>query len=335
MKKLQCIILSICLLGTTLFTTGCSKTAEPISKTGCYFDTVITITLYCDDAEKYIEECFSIANTYEKLFSATKEGSDIHTLNHSHGEVVTVHPDTITLIQAAMASAKESEGLFDPTVGALSSLWKTAIKEKEPPTDNDIIEATKTISYENIVINGNTVKLENDAQIDLGGIAKGYIADKMKAYLLEQGITNGLINLGGNVLAVGPKSAEHPMYTIAIQKPFSEDGEAIASVKITDQSVVTSGTYQRYFKDGKKIYHHILDLSTGYPCENNLDSVTIICDKSIDGDTLSTTVFLMGFDRGFEYVESLEDTEAIFITKDGNIKTTSGIGKTIPFQELE
>ena len=320
---------------TCIFTTACSRNPESVSKTGCYFDTVITITLYCDNAQQYIDECFDIAEKYENLFSVTKKGSDIYNLNHSNGQTVTLNTETVALIQEGITYAKESDGAFDLTVGTLSSIWQEAIKNKELPTEEEVINALSAVSWKNIVISGNTVKLNNGAKLDLGGIAKGYIADRMKEYLLEQGIQNGLINLGGNVLAVGPKSSDNPMYTIAIQTPFSEDGEAIASVKITDQSVVTSGTYQRYFKVEDHVYHHILDLTTGYPCENDLNSVTIICDKSIDGDALSTTVFLMGLKDGLKYVENLPDTEAVFITKEGEIKTTSGMGKTIPFQEIK
>lgn len=334
MKKLYGFILIMCLVCTCIFTTACSRQPEPVSKTGCYFDTVITITLYCEDAEHYIDECFAMADKYENLFSTTKEGSDIYILNHSQGEAVTLEPETIELIEAGIKYAKDSDGTFDLTVGNLSSIWQDAIKKKEIPPQEDVKKALSTISWKNIIVKGDTVRLENDVRLDLGGIAKGYIADKMKEYLLKQGITCGLINLGGNILAVGPKATEPATYAIAIQKPFSKDGEAIASVKITDQSVVTSGTYQRYFEESNHIYHHILDLNTGYPCENDLYSVTIICDKSIDGDALSTTVFLMGLDNGLAYVENLPDTESIFITKDGKLHTTSGIGKTIPYQEL-
>ena len=333
MKKIKTALLCIILVCTTFFQTACSGKPEPISKTGCYFDTVVTITLYCDDAGKYIDECFAMAERYEKLFSATMEGSDIYKLNHCNGQVTALDPETVVLIQEGIRYTKESNGSFDITVGNLSSIWQQSIKEQRLPKESDVSSALSTVSYKNVVINGNTVQLLNDTKIDLGGIAKGYIADRMKEYLLSQGVKNGLINLGGNVLAVGPKSPDEPMYNIAIQSPFSKNGEAIASVKITDQSVVTSGTYQRYFNEKGRVYHHILDLTTGYPCDNDLDSVTIICKKSIDGDALSTTVFLMGCDDGLQYVENTKDTEAIFITKKGDIKTTSGIGKDIPFQK--
>ena len=157
----------------------------------------------------------------------------------------------------------------------------------------------------------------------------------MKAYLNSQGITSGLIDLGGNILALGPKEHQDTAsYTIGIQKPFSDDGDPIAAIEVTDQSVVTSGIYQRYFESDGVLYHHILDTATGYPCDNGLASVTIINNSSVDGDALSTTCFAMGLTDGLAFAESLPDTEAIFITTDGELHCTSGIGTAIPFLDL-
>ena len=167
----------------------------------------------------------------------------------------------------------------------------------------------------------------------MGGIAKGYIADKMKDYLNEKGITSGMINLGGNVLTLGDKP-DGSNYNIGIQKPFSDDGTAIASVEVSDKTVVSSGVYERYFYVGDNFYHHILNPKTGYPYDNNLLGVTIICPKSVDGDGLSTTCFALGLEDGMKLIESLDDTEAVFITDDYELHTTSGIGSNIPFHEM-
>ena len=334
-KKLYIFALSFCLLCSSIFLGGCSSPKDQISKTDFYFDTVITITLYDAAYEKELEHCFSMAAKYENLFSAQKGNTEIWQINHSNGKPVTVSDETIALLEAGIEYSKKSNGTFDITVGKLSSLWDFSENSaKHLPSEDEIAAALATIDYHNVIIDGNTVTLTNpDAAIDLGGIAKGYIADQMKAYLNKQGITSGLINLGGNVLCVGPKTGEEKTYTIAIQKPFSEDGTVLATVKVSDASVVTSGTYQRYFEVNGKRYHHILDLTTGYPCNNTLDSVTIISKKSVDCDALSTTVFLMGLDDGLSYVENLSGVEAIFVTTSGDIKYTSGIGKTIPFEQ--
>lgn len=327
------------LLCTSLFLSlfsGCGKadTAEPITKTGVYFDTVISITLYGTDMDDKFQGCFDLASKYENYFSNTLPDSDISKINTNIGTPVSVHDETIDLLQKGLAYGNLSNGSFDITIGELSDLWDFSNNTGTIPADTNISNALSTIDYHNVVINGNEVSLlAPSTTIDLGGIAKGYIADKMKAYLNEQGITSGIINLGGNVLTVGPKD-NNDTYNIAIQKPFSEDGSPIASVEITDQSVVTSGTYQRYFKKDGIIYHHILDVTTGYPYENDLCSVTIINDSSVDGDGLSTTCFTYGLEKGMDYIESLDNTEAIFITNEEKIYYTSGIGTKIPFHDL-
>ena len=226
-----------------------------------------------------------------------------------------------------------SDGIFDVTIGKLSDLWNISTKALLNETDasmvpakSEIDTALATVDYRNIVIDGNEVSLRNpDSRIDLGGIAKGYIADKMKAYLKEHHVTSGHINLGGNVLCIGEKPDGSP-YNIGLQKPFADDGSSIAAVKIADQTVVSSGIYERYFKVDDTLYHHLLDTSTGYPIDNELLGVSIITTDSVDGDALSTICFALGVDRGMELIESLPDAEAIFIDADYVLHESSGIG---------
>lgn len=151
--------------------------------------------------------------------------------------------------------------------------------------------------------------------INLGAIAKGYIADKMKEYLVEQGVKSAIIDLGGNVLCVGEKTDASP-FRVGIRKPFADRSETAAIMEISDKSVVSSGVYERFFKKDGVLYHHILNPKTGYPYENNLISVTIISDESTDGDGLSTTCFALGLEKGMELVNSLSDVQAVFITDD-------------------
>jgi thiamine biosynthesis lipoprotein len=326
MKKHLIPYVLFCLLMVTCFG-GCAGESEATSKTGLYFDTVITLTLYGSDAE-YLDDCFALAQHYEDLLSRTKEGTDIWNINHSGGQPVTVSQETFALIRIGLDYCEASNGLFDITVGALSDLWDFTSEDPHLPDPDDIRDALASVDYHMISMDEEScsVTLTNpNAQIDLGGIAKGYIADQMKTYLLGQGVSSGILNLGGNILCIGAKSTVDGNYNVAIQKPFSEDGEPIASLKLKDQSVVTSGTYQRYFTCDGVVYHHILDLSTGYPMQNNLSSVTIISSTSVEGDALSTTCFLMGLDEGMDYIESLDDVEAIFITDDDQIYCSSGM----------
>ena len=324
---------------------GCSKETKKVSKEGFYFDTIITITLYGTDDKKYINDCFSLASEYENKFSNTVESSEISQINDANGAYVTVSDDTLKLIQDGIAYADESDGRFDIAIGTLSDLWNISeIAENLDSSDNEadasvlpseeaVQEALQHIDYHAIDIKGNQVRLTDpDVRLDLGGIAKGYIADQMRTYLREQGITEGVISLGGNVLTLGEKKSGDD-YSIGIQKPFASSGTSLGVIKVKDASVVSSGIYERYYRIGDKIYHHILDTKTGYPVENNLYQVTIISKSSMDGDALSTTCFALGLDEGMKLIEQTKDTEAIFVTEDGKTHCTSGIGNTVHFEE--
>lgn len=330
MKKIYTAV--VCLL--MLFAlSGCGQKQEMIQKTDFCLDTVITVTLYDDSAEKQLEECFSLAEKYENLLSTTIKGSDIWNINHGKGTPIKVSDETISLLKKAISYSELSNGAFDITIGALSSLWNFKDNDGTLPSQEDIDSALSTVGYENILIEGNTVTLKNpDTRIDLGGIGKGYIADQMKQYLNDQGIQEGIINLGGNILTVGPKSSGET-YKIGIQKPFDLAGNSIASVEITDESLVSSGVYERYFEVDGKRYHHILNPATGYPYENGLSGVTIITSSSADADALSTTCFALGLEDGMELIENTRDAEAIFITEDNQIHKSSGIGTDIPFKK--
>lgn len=320
------------LIGLTLTLGGCAPhSTEPISDSGFYFDTVIQITLYDASQQYALDHCMEMAATFEQYFSDTVADSDVSRINAHPNEAVTVHEETAELISRGLDYGKLSDGRFDITIGRLSDLWD--FHEKKIPNASEIENLLAHIDYTKVKVNGNQVTLlDADAAIDLGGIAKGYIADKMKEYLESEGISSGLINLGGNVLTLGAKP-DGGSYTIGIQKPFSTDGTPIVAVDVTDKSVVTSGTYQRYFEQDGRIYHHILDTSTGYPCNNGLSSVTIIGDSSTDGDALSTTVFLLGLGDGMDYVESQVNIEAIFITDKDEIYYSSGMGDLVPYRE--
>lgn len=339
-KKIQRIYLTlpVCLcflLSFSFLFSGCQKKAEPVTKTGFYFDTVIQITLYDGRKESLIDECFSMAQDFERKISKTLTESEIYALNHANGQSVTVSEDTLTLLKTGLAYCDRSGGSFDLTIGALAELWDIKNNPGILPSESQISDALATVDYKNILIGENQVSLKNPGtQVDLGAIAKGYIADRMKDFLNEHGIQEGFINLGGNVLLLGPKKDNTP-YTIGIQKPFSQEGSSLLSVEIFDGAIVSSGTYERYFEKDGVLYHHILDPATGYPCENGLLSVTVLCPDSVDGDALSTTCFLLGLDKGMELIESLPDTEAIFIKENYEPVFSSGMGTDIPYTLLE
>ena len=316
----------ICLVLLTLIfvlnISSCGKNTEPISRSGTYFDTIITITLYDSDREDVIDGCFKLAQKYEDYFSTTNPDSDIAKINSAGGKPVKVHAETIDIIKKSLYYSELTNGKFDITVGKLSKIWQNAIKTSTVPDDTEIKNALSTVDYHGININGNYVNLTvPNQELDLGGIAKGYIADRMREYILKKNVKSGIINLGGNVVVLGNKP-DGSEYNIGIQKPFSENGSVITSVKVSDESMVTSGTYERFFKKDGVVYHHILDLDTGYPCQNELNSVTILSKESVDGDALSTSCFCLGEEKSKELLKKLDNVDAIFVDKNNNITKT-------------
>ncbi|MEL4106610.1 FAD:protein FMN transferase [Oscillospiraceae bacterium WX1] len=311
------------------------KDTTPVSDTKFLLNTICSITLYDKQQQSLIDGSFDVISHYENLFSTTVEGSDIYKINHAAGEPVTVDKDTIDVINEGIAYSKESDGLFDITVGALTTLWNIEGENPKVPPEDQIKAAVATIGYENIVIDGNTVTLRNkETQLDLGGLAKGYIADKVKEYLVSQGVKKAIINLGGNVVVIGSKNTDTP-WVVGVQQPFMDRNVDIGYLYVSDKSVVTSGIYERYFIENGKVYAHILDPRSGYPVENNLASVTIISNASKQGDGLAATCFLLGIDKATALVESMDEVEAIFITKDGKVVTTQGIGDTVKFEPAD
>ncbi len=323
----------ICL--SLVFVTGCRRDRkedyEKVEKTGYFMGTVITLKMYTHDAEKgerVAEKAFERIKEIETLMSANIQDSDVGRVNGEAGtRWVKVHEDTLEVIKRGIYYGELSGGLFDITVGPLVKLWGIGTENPRVPSSGELEDAVKLIDYRDIGIKeeDGQVMLKNPGMmIDLGGIAKGYAADEVKNVMLSEGIDHAIINLGGNVLTVGGKY-DGGYWKIGVQDPDAPTGSPMGTVKVKDRAVVTSGDYERYFeKDGKR-YHHILNPATGYPENNGLKGVTIVTPVSFDADALSTTVFLMGLDKGMELVENLEDVEAVFITGDKRVFVSSGL----------
>lgn len=317
--------LSAVLTASALLLTGCSgaksstQTDQDLTYTDMLFDTVIKIQILDPADESILDGLKKLCEKYDTMFSTNNTDSELYKLNHANGQPFTVSSETANLIQEGIHYSELSGGAFDLTIEPVSALWDFKADKPTVPSSDAIAQAVSHVDYTKVDIQDNTVTLEDpEAGIDLGAIAKGYIADQVKTYLKKQGIKHAIINLGGNVDVIGTKP-DGSKYNIGIQKPFDESGEAITSVQLKDQTVVTSGIYERYFKKNGKLYHHILDPRTGYPCENNLYSVSIITDSSTKADALSTTCFLLGYEKGMELIQSMDGVEAIFITDDEKV----------------
>lgn len=323
-KKITALITAVSLL-----LCGCSSFSKErdLTYTDTLFDTVIRVQILDPADEDILKGVEKLCKKYDTMFSRTNPESEISKINNSKGEAVSVSEDTTTIIKKGIYYSEMSKGAFDISIGSVSSLWDFKTEDPSLPSKKALTDATSHVNYQNIVVSGNTVRLADpNMLLDVGAIAKGYIADRVKEYLEDNGVKHATINLGGNVQTIGTKPDGSP-YNIGIQKPFDESGQAITSVKVKDQSVVTTGTYQRYFEKNDIMYHHILDPKTGSPCENNLQSVTIITDSSLTADALSTTCFLLGLDKGMNLIDQLKNVDAVFITDNDELHYSKNFQK--------
>lgn len=295
---------------------GCANN-EPLSRTQILLDTQVTITLYDQPSSNILDECFEICKKYELLLSRTNPESELYKLNHQDkNESIRISDELAKVIQIGLDYSEMSNGNFDITVGRLIDLWDFKATQPVVPKQSDIAQALTTVSYKNINLDNNIISFSNpDTIIDLGAVAKGYIGDQIKDYLVKQGINSAIINLGGNVLCVGKKGTDD--FRIGITDPQGNDD--IIRLNIDDLSVVTSGIYQRYFEADGNYYHHILSPQTGYCYNNGLASVSIISDDSVDGDALSTVCFTLGLDQGLKMINGMNGVEAIFIDINNSI----------------
>lgn len=311
------------LLFAVLFS-GCSRLPhEPIRRQDFLFDTIVTVTIYDKEDEALLAQCMELGRRYENLLSRTKEGSDVWRINHADGQPVAVSSETARLIETALSYCAIADGGYDITIGAVSERWDFRADEPSLPASGQMEEALKTVDYRGVNVDGETVTLTvPGAQLDLGSIAKGYIADRMADLLRGQGVQSAILDLGGNIYVLGGKP-DGTDFRVGVQSPF--DDSQLGAVSVKDKSLVTSGVNQRGFTIDGKRYHHLLDPKTGYPIENGLASVTVVTDRSVDGDALSTVLFCLGEEQGMELAARL-GIEAAFVRSDGQIVQTAGMG---------
>lgn len=290
-------------------------------------DTFMTLTVDGESAQALIAQCEQEINSLEQALSRTREDSEIWALNHADGEPVEL-PGAGEVLTDALLYAEMTDGLYDPTVAPLSDLWNIGTEDARVPAQNEIDAALRTVGCGNLAqAEGNAFRLMNGAQVDLGGIAKGYAADKCAAILQEAG-ASGLLMLGGNIYATGSNGGKN--WVIGIADPANPN-DYIATVSVQDLSVVTSGDYERYFEEDGRRYHHIFDPRTGYPAESGLHSVTVIDDNSTRADALTTALFVMGLEDGMAFCGQ-NGIAAVFVTDGNAVYTTEKVAEICEFE---
>lgn len=358
------LILCTVLVCPMLLFTGCGNITDadtsttgnqPISISSIKLNTAVQITIYDSQDKALLDDCLALCDKYELIFSRTNEKSELYKLNHRKdtsdkdpnadgqttpypvsGTADTWHisEDLAALLSEGLDITRESDGAFDIAIAPLTSLWDFTAKDPKVPDDAAIQKALPLCSSDGVTIDGQDITLpSDDIQFDVGAIAKGYIADRLKDFLVKKGVKSAIINLGGNVLCIGSKPDGTP-FKVGIQKPFADRNETEAVMNITGKSVVSSGIYERCFKQDGKLYHHILNPQTGYPYDNGLISVTIISDQSVDGDALSTTCFALGLEDGLKFAEK-KGVQAVFITEDYKLHYTDGFRDEINVTDVE
>lgn len=320
-----------CALSLCLFACRTYDHNTPYSKSAVFFDTIISIELYGTDeksADGMLNECMNICTKYENLFDENIPESDISKINNAKDQTVSVSGDTIALISSALSYCRDTDGLFDITIDPVSDLWDFHEGSYIVPDESLIKEALPLVGYQNISVDdiSNTVTVKGNAQIDVGAAAKGYIADRLADYLEDRAISGAIINIGGDLKLLG-KKPDGSLFNIGINDPGS-DG-VIADLYLSGKAVATSGTYERCFEKDGRLYHHILDTSTGYPADTDIRSVTVICDDAVDSDCLCTVCILLGSDKALDLIEKTAGTEAYIVKTDGTILSSEGISSYI------
>ncbi|MEQ3337219.1 FAD:protein FMN transferase [Clostridium butyricum] len=284
------------------------------------------IAIDLEDEKMILEKASNYMRNIEKKLNFYDENSEISLINRNSGiRFVKISEDTFNVIKNAKFCSELTNGAFDATIAPLVKKWSVNSSSPKVLSIEEVNTVKSLVDYKDILLceDSKSVMLaRKDQEIDLGGIAKGYIADKIIELYKENGIKSGIINLGGNVKVLGKKS-DDLMWNIGIIKPEKHANENIAVVSVEDMSVVTSGAYERAFSYNGKMYHHIINPITGYPAETDLKSITVICKDSVHADALSTPLFIMGKYKAYEFMKSKQisgimvtDDDKIIITKD-------------------
>lgn len=287
-------------------------------------DTFMTMTIYNQPggtARKYLRQAAGLLQELDALLSVTDEDSEIYQANHGGGAPATLSDDTRRLLTEALALCKETEGALDVTVYPVVRAWGFTTGEYRVPEDTELSALLEQVDYTRVTLDGDTLALPAGMELDLGAVAKGYAGDRIMDLFRSTGMIYSIVELGGNVQALGTKPDGSP-WRVAVQAP---EGGCAGALEIVGKAVVTSGGYQRYFEQDGEIYCHIIDPASGLPVRNGLASATIVADRGIQADALSTALFVMGRERAEAYWRDHSDFDFILLGEDGTVAITEGL----------
>lgn len=326
------MIFSLVLFCTIFLCAGCrsgnaGQEKEEIKKDSSELfamNTVIDLTVYAKEPSGILTEAAKQIQDYENLFSVNIETSDVAKLNCAGGTPVQVDPATYDLIEKSIAVSERTEGLFDISVYPLVKAWGFTTEEYRVPDQKEREKTLEHVDYRRIELLGDhTVRIPEDMQIDLGGIAKGYVSQRLIELFRGKQVTAAVVSLGGNVQTYG-KKPDGTLFHVGITDPADGTG-VLGMIEVGEKAVITSGSYQRYFEKDGAVYHHIMDKRTGAPADSDLKSVTVISGTGESADSLATALFVMGKEKAVEFDEQNEDIQLILIDEKDEVWTSEGI----------
>ena len=321
MKRLLCLGLVLSLLF------GCAPASTQTNQTweSTFFamDTVMNVRIYAGGNEALLDAAEARVRDLEALWSVTDENSEIYALNRNGSAALS--GDTAGLLAGALELCERTGGALDITIYPVVRSWGFTTGEYAVPDSKTIEALLARVDYTQVTLDeaAGTAAIPDGVEIDLGSVAKGYTGDVLAGLLKVHGVESALLDLGGNIQAVGAKPDGSP-WRIGVRDPEDEAGY-IGVVSVSDKAVVTSGGYERYFERDGVRYWHIIDPATGAPARSGLQSVTIIGESGLVCDGLSTALFIMGLDGALEHWRAHRDFEAVLIADDGSVTVTAGL----------
>ena len=313
------IILSVLL-------TACSEKSvdtnpKEAEKTVYAMDTVMNLSAYGANSDNVLNKAETEILRLDDLWRRKNESSEIYKINNLKS--VSVSSDTSELIQTAIGISKKTDGIFDITIAPVMDLWGFYTKEFNVPDESGLKDALSRVNYNNIAVDGDNVSVSENTEIDLGGIAKGFLSDRIIQIYRENGIESGIVSLGGNVQTLGRKP-DGKLWRVAIQNPDNEN-EFLGVLSVENMAVITSGGYQRYFEQDGITYHHIINPNDGFPANSELKSVTVVSESGTLADGLSTAFFVMGLEKSIEYWRANGGFDIIMLTDNNELYITEGL----------
>jgi len=291
--------------------------------------TVIRLSINHNQPDSILSQAESKIHTWEKQFSANDEHSDLMKINRMAGiRPVATSDEIFKMIQLGYHATLTSNQKMNILIGPLVKLWKIGFEDAKKPNEQDIQHAITLTNPENLELNEATNEVyltKKGMEIDLGALVKGYFADQLQTFFINHGVTSGIIDFGGNVITIGENTPTSRSWKVGIRNPFYKNSNPLAVLDIHQQSVVTSGIYERYFIKDHQLYHHILDSKTGYPVNNDIASVTIVSNHSVDCEIWTTICSFGQASQNIELLNQIDGIEGVIVKRDGDIVSTSRI----------